>query len=121
MQNTAKINALPDDAPATAVIAAWAGKSTGKPFRFDDAVLVDLADGIWQEIDEPTLRRWLLDGRVQLCEFKSSGKYVQELDGLGIGKEVVGEADTPEAAFASAVEQFADALRENAKHDAENA
>ena len=108
-----RIAALPEDAPAAAVIAAWAGEDPVVPHRHVSSVNVY---AIW---DERTLRRWLLDGGVRICEHKSvTGKYLIRLswdNSSDDTEQLHSRSDTPEAAFTAAVEQFASALREDAK------
>ena len=109
MQNTAKINALPDDAPMSAIMAAWAGEDFN---RFDYTKKV--------VSDEPTIRRWLLDGGVHVSQGKMMGLYFAEFRYSGMATFTEQSADSPEAAFTAAVEQFAEHLSEKAKHDAEH-
>ena len=127
-----RIAALPDDAPATAVIAAW----TGRDLELRTIpVYGPMMHGSWEEEtwlvpdpndpkafietipsntdlphDERTLRRWLLDGDINPSFEKKGNGYLCELNGM-----FSSIADSPEAAFAAAVAQFASALREDAK------
>ena len=104
-ETKAAIAAVPDDAPATAVIAAWAGDTEVRPWEFWHGNSPE---------SERTLRRWLLDGRLRLHSYMHPNRdYISLLTEFGGDKkEWFGRADTPEAAFQQAVEQFASALRE---------
>ena len=105
------IASLSDDAPAAAVLAAWAGKE------------VYPGGGMWWveglPIDERTLRRWLLDSEIiRITEDKPGPLYYAEIEYRIDPEQPLyfdATADSPEAAFTAAYEQFASALREEAK------
>ena len=120
----AAIAALPDDAPTTAVIAAWAGYEVDQDdvgwfairsedyvsitgLRYDSEISWRMGSG------ERTLRRWLLDGGKDIRYYEeAAGQYCVY---IGATMEQGAIADSPEAAWKAACEKFADALREDAK------
>ena len=103
-ETKAHIAALPEDAPASAVLAAWAGK---------DFNLFDYTKNVVSY--EPTLRRWLLDGGVRIYERRNNVRYICSLSDVGVFELNGLSTDSPDAAFDAACEQFAAALRKESK------
>jgi hypothetical protein len=119
----AGIATLPPDAPASAVIAAWAGakafqNEVSGEWRYSfvgdfsrDVIGYDMPV-LGGTKGERTLRRWLLDGKRVTLEDRQikSGEYASTINVQYFGW-YEGLATTPEAAFAAAVAEFAEALR----------
>ena len=121
MNDTTKaaIAQLPSDAPAPAVIAAWAGKQVSQ----------SSGGGRWycghmQYVPAPreaqgerTLRRWLLDNKAIVHYFPRRGnRYGMAINWLNVRDQgYSGRGESPEAAFLQAVEVFAKSLKEEAK------
>lgn len=131
-ETKARIAALDDDAPNTAVVAAWADMGEIlweqvapkiKAWRYKKshmAVGEFLPDangnGYLNANDERTLRQWLLDGGVEVTETLERSQYVSLFTVTSSGRpddeSYIAYADSPEAAFQSAIAKFAETLRQ---------
>lgn len=122
-----RIANLPNDAPATAVVAAWAGKDVrcvGTPYWYiaPEPHLWDYDGSMGNPFEHDYVRRWLLDHGMNVIynspDLFTFDVYVVNIVPVLPDKEKkVGRGEdeySPEAAFQVAVQQFADALREEA-------
>lgn len=142
-QTKQRIADLPNDAPDSAVIAVWAGLEVKKTFLpadvSSDFFPADNPEFFYSDIEytesfcwhdlgewtrseatsEHTLRRWLLDGGLDVFYGKlgEDDYTVSITDGIAWHDLPHGAADSPETAFQAAVAQFASALKETSRDD----